>query len=73
MKLLIITQKIDQNDDILGFFHRWVEEFAKNTEKVVVIAQFVGQYNLPENIEVFSMGKEMGFSKIRQLFNFNRL
>ncbi len=73
MKLLIITQKIDQNDDILGFFHGWVEEFAKQAEKVVVIAQAVGQYNLPENVEVFSMGKEMGYSKIRQLFNFYQL
>ncbi len=73
MKLLIITQKIDQNDDILGFFHCWVEEFAKQAEKVVVIAQAVGQYNLPANTKVFSMGKEMGYSKVCQLFNFYRL
>ena len=73
MKLLIITQKIDQNDDILGFFHRWVEEFAKNCEQVVVIAQFVGAYDLPRNIEVFSLGKERGRSKARQLINFYKL
>ncbi|OHA16012.1 MAG: hypothetical protein A3A10_01595 [Candidatus Tagabacteria bacterium RIFCSPLOWO2_01_FULL_42_9] len=73
MKLLIITQKIDQNDDILGFFHRWVEEFAKNCEQVVVIAQFVGAYDLPRNIEVFSLGKERGHSKARQLINFYKL
>lgn len=29
VKLLIITQKIDINDPILGFFHKWIEEFAK--------------------------------------------
>lgn len=73
MKLLIITQKIDENDDILGFFHRWMEEFAKQAEKVIVIAQFVGAYNLPKNVEVFSLGKEKGYSKIRQLFNFKVL
>ncbi len=73
MKLLIITQKIDENDDVLGFFHRWVEEFTKQAEKVIVIAQFVGQYSLPQNVEVFSMGKEKRYSKIRQLFNFKLL
>ncbi len=70
MKLLIITQKVDENDDILGFFHGWLEKFSKNAEKIFVISQFVGGYNLPENAEVFSLGKEKGYSKIRQLFNF---
>jgi len=23
MKLLILTQKLDSADDVLGFFHRW--------------------------------------------------
>ena len=32
MNLLLITQKIDKDDPILGFFHRWVEEFAKHFE-----------------------------------------
>ena len=32
MKLLIITQKVDSADPILGFFHQWVEEFAKHCE-----------------------------------------
>lgn len=73
MKLLIITQKVDENDDILGFFHGWVEEFAKQAERVIVVAQYVGEYHLPQNAEVFSMGKEKGYSKIRQLFNFYKL
>jgi glycosyltransferase involved in cell wall biosynthesis len=72
MRLLIITQKIDLDDDNLGFFHRWIEEFAKNCEQVVVIAQCVGEYNLPANVRVVSLGKELGFSKPRQLFNFYR-
>jgi len=58
MKLLIITQKIDIQDPILGFFHRWVEEFSKRYEKVTVIALGVGEYKLPENVKVLSLGKE---------------
>ena len=29
-KLLVITQKIDKYDDVLGFMHGWVTEFAKH-------------------------------------------
>ena len=58
MKLLILTQKVDMNDDVLGFFHGWVAEFAKHCEQVTVIALGVGEYDLPKNVRVFSLGKE---------------
>ncbi len=73
MKLLIITQRVDENDAILGFFCGWIEEFAKNADKVLVITQSAGSYNLPENVDIFSLGKEKGFSKVRQLLNFYKL
>ena len=57
MKLLILTQKIDANDDLLGFFHAWTAEFAKQCEKVTVIALGVGKYDLPSNVKIFSLGK----------------
>ncbi len=58
MKLLILTQKVDRNDPVLGFFHRWIEEFAENYEKVTVICLQKGEYNLPKNVKVLSLGKE---------------
>ena len=58
VKLLIVTQKIDENDSILGFFHRWVEEFAKHCEQVTVICLQKGVYHLPNNVKVLSLGKE---------------
>ena len=70
MRLLIITQKVDTNDDILGFFHRWVEEFAKYFKSVIVICLQKGDYNLPENVKALSLGKEKSDSKIKYLFNF---
>ncbi len=60
MRLLIITQKVDRSDPILGFFHRWIEEFAKNCESVIVIGQKVGSHHLPKNVTVLSLGKERG-------------
>ncbi len=57
MKLLIITQKVDINDDVLGFFHNWIEEFAKHCESVIVICLQKGEYDFPENVKVLSLGK----------------
>lgn len=73
MRLLILTQKVDSDDPILGFFHRWIEEFAKHCEQVTVIALGVGKYNLPKNVRVFSLGKERGVSRLGYVLNFYRL
>jgi glycosyltransferase involved in cell wall biosynthesis len=73
MKLLIITQAVDKNHSALGFFHRWVEEFAKNCEQVQVIALEVGEYNFPNNVTVHSLGKDSGGGKISYLINFYKL
>lgn len=70
MRILIITQRVDIADSNLGFFHRWILEFAKNCEQVVVIAQQVGEYRFPPNVRVLSLGKERKVSKFRQLANF---
>ncbi len=72
MKLLILTQKVDPNDPVLGFFHRWIVEFAKHYEKVTVVALGVGKYNLPDNVKVLSLGKERGVSKLSYIINFYR-
>lgn len=70
MKLLIITQSVDCDHPILGFFHRWIEEFAKHCESVTVIGQAVGRHALPHNVCVLSLGKERGLPRFLQLFRF---
>lgn len=72
MRLLIITQKLDINDPILGFFHRWVEEFSKHCEKITVIALGVGEYNLPESVKVLSLGKEISPSRCKYLWRLTK-
>lgn len=70
MKLLILTQKVDQKDPILGFFHRWIIEFAKHCEKITIICLQKGNFNLPDNVRVFSLGKEDGVSRLKYLWRF---
>lgn len=58
MRLLFITQKVDKDDDVLGVYHRWIEELAKKVEKISVICLFRGRVELPANVAVYSLGKE---------------
>ncbi|MBU4370181.1 glycosyltransferase family 4 protein [Candidatus Parcubacteria bacterium] len=68
--ILILTQRVDINDDVLGFMHGWIAEFAKRCEKVTVICLKLGEFNFPSNVKVLSLGKEGGESKIKYLVNF---
>lgn len=70
MKLLIITQIVDKEDPALGFFHRWIEEFAKHAKTVHVICLYEGKHTLPENVHVHSLGKETRQSKIQYILRF---
>jgi glycosyltransferase involved in cell wall biosynthesis len=72
MKLLILTQKVDSEDDVLGFMHHWIEELAKRCQTIVVICLWQGRHNLPANVKVLSLGKEKERSKIKHLFRFYR-
>jgi len=60
MKLLVVTQTVDRNDPILGFFHHWLEELAKRFESIEVICLAEGEHQLPDNVRVYSLGKEHG-------------
>jgi glycosyltransferase involved in cell wall biosynthesis len=57
MKLLITTQVVDAQDPRLGFFVRWIEEFAKHCEQVTVICLRKGEYSLPPQVRVYALGK----------------
>lgn len=70
MNILIITQKVDYKDPILGFFHGWIEEISKKYNKVLIICLEKGASKLPSNTKVYSLGKEAGRSRVKYVFNF---
>ena len=69
-KMLIITQKVDETDANLGFFHRWIEEFARQSQQVTVICLKKGEYHVPDNVRILSLGKEDGASRLKYLMRF---
>ncbi len=67
MRLLIVTQVVDQHDPILGFFHRWITEYARACEHVYVLCLREGTHALPKNVTVLSLGKEKGYRRLSYL------
>ncbi len=73
MKLLIITQVMDTEHPILGFFHNWVKEFSKHYDSVEVICLQKGKCDLPSHVRVHSLGKEIDGNKFTYLLRFYSL
>ncbi len=70
MRLLILTQKVDKNDDVLGFMHGWITEFSKHCESLIVICLEEGDHDLPKNVKVLSLGKEDQADREKYISNF---
>ena len=70
MHLLILTQTVDSEDTFLGFFHAWVQEFAKEFESIMVICLKEGSHSLPQNVRVLSLGKEQGAGRATYVYRF---
>ncbi len=69
MRILIFTQAVDKNDPVLGFFHGWIRSFASKADSITVICLSKGEFDLPKNVSVYSLGKERGVSKLGYVIN----
>jgi len=73
MKLLMITRKVDKDDAQAGFAFNWVKKLSQKVKELKVICLEKGNIEgLPENVEIFSLGKEKGKNKIKEFLNFQR-
>ncbi|KKW19653.1 MAG: hypothetical protein UY63_C0008G0013 [Parcubacteria group bacterium GW2011_GWA2_51_10] len=65
MRLLLITQVVDESDPYLSFFAGWIREFSKNFEHIHVICLKKGAHTAPANVQVHSLGKEIKESRLQ--------
>lgn len=76
MKLLVVTQKADKDDENLGAFYHWFEVMARKVEQLTIIADAVGSADFPENVTVYGLGKDQKkgrfarFAKYHELFSY---
>lgn len=73
MNLLMITQRIDLDDSMLGFAHMWASKLAERIDKLYILTLWLGRYHLAPNVEVYSMKKELGAKKLGKFINFNKV
>ena len=70
MKLLILTQVMDQKDSSLGFFQKWVAMLASKFEHIEVVFLKEGEHHMPANVSVHSLGKEFGRNRFKYILLF---
>lgn len=70
MKLLVITQIVDETDSNLGFFHNWLKKIASKVDYLYVICLKEGNHSLPDNVTILSLGKEKSASRFEYIYRF---
>ncbi len=70
MNLLIINLRTDWDHSVFGFTTNWINTLSPHFEKIYVITLHKGTLMLKENVEVFTLGKEKKYGKIRILITF---
>jgi glycosyltransferase involved in cell wall biosynthesis len=77
MHVLMITQKLDSADPMLGFVMGWVRALAARVQHLNILcleqADGVAMEELPPNVQVWSMGKERGHGRLRMAYRFYRV
>ena len=72
MHLLLFNLATDVDDPILGFTSRWIRALAEQVEHISVITMRAGRVEVPDNVSVYSVGKEKGYSEARRAVEFYR-
>ena len=70
MRLLYITYKADSRDSLVGHVVGWVQTLASHVEHIELVCLAAGDAALPENVRVYSLGKERGQSRIKRFARF---
>jgi glycosyltransferase involved in cell wall biosynthesis len=73
MRLLLFNLATDADDPILGFTTRWIQALAQRVHHVDVVTMRTGRLVVPANVNVYSVGKEKGFSEPHRVFEFYRI
>lgn len=72
-RLLVFNLMIDADDPILGFTTVWLNALAKRCSALDVITMQAGRLDVAPNVQVYSVGKERGYSEPRRALEFYRL
>ncbi len=72
MRLLLFNLATDADDPLLGFTTFWIRAIARRVTSIHVITMRSGRCDLPDNVTLYSVGKEKGYSEPRRVLEFFR-
>ena len=72
MHLLLFNLATDADDPLLGFTTSWIRAIARRVTSIHVITMRSGRCDLPDNVTLYSVGKEKGYSEPRRALEFYR-
>ncbi len=70
MHLLWFNLATDLDDAALGFTTSWIRAVAEKVTRIHVVTMRSGRFDLPENVRVYSVGKERGHGIPRRVARF---
>jgi glycosyltransferase involved in cell wall biosynthesis len=71
-RLLLFNLATDADDPILGFTTVWINALAARCGQVNVLTMRAGRLAVAPNVQVYSVGKERGYSEARRALIFYR-
>lgn len=69
-RLLLFNLRTDADDHILGFTTRWIRALAPYYEAVDVLTTHAGRVDVPQNVRVFSVGREENSGRFTRILRF---
>ncbi len=72
-RLLLFNLLTDADDPVLGFTTLWLNAIAGRCQQVDVITMQIGRLDVADNVQVYSVGKEKGYSEPRRALEFYRI
>jgi len=73
MRLLLFNMAMDLDDPLLEFVVYWVRALAERVDSVHVVTMRAGRIEVPQNVRVYSVGKEKGYSEPRRVVEFYKI
>ena len=72
MRILLFNLATDLDHPILGFTTKWICALAERVEHIDVITMQAGRIEVPDCVNIYSLGKEKGYSEPRRALEFYR-
>jgi glycosyltransferase involved in cell wall biosynthesis len=73
LRMLLFNLATDADDPILGFTTRWIWTLAARVHSMHVVTMRGGRVYVPHNVQVHSVGKELGYNEARRALEFYKI